>query len=931
MKKRRFISLALALLTVLGTVSAASVTTFAAEEDTERIDYFEHEFKTQEEKLATMELMLSLYGYELYFERTTGEVAYRNTETGAITFTNPYDVSKSGGGGSADTKSMLLSQILLTYTDNGKTVKMYSYTEASLRDQINVKYVKNGIRVEYAMGRVETRRLLPRVIEKSKFEELIMANISSAEHHKYVGDFYTLEDPSGKSQQEIDEMNARVPITKDMAVYVLQSDTTEREMNVLESYIKLYCPDFTYELLAEIHNEVQYVGTDNDPPLFRLSLEYYLDEYGLQVRLPANGIRFNESRFTLDSIQILPYLGAAAQDYEGYTLFPDGSGSLIRFEDLTSALTLSGKLYGPDFSYQDVQVPHSQTLRMPVFGVVENYYSEQTRTEIDADGNVNFITDRDETDRGHFVIIEDGESLASITSEHGANATHRFNSAYTTFTPRPKDTYSLANAISVNENATWTVVSKRKYTGSYTLRVIQLNDPKNEELCKQTKFYESSYVGMANAYRDYLERTGKITRLEAGSDIPLYIESFGELDSSGTFLTFPITVKKALTTTDDIKSMYDWFSEKGISNIHFRLKGFGEGGMLGSYAPYHANFQDVVGGNSGMSELADYAAEKGFAIYPDFDFTYVSADKMFDEFTYKKDAVKSINGLYSTKLEYSMVDQSTSLTGENLITSASFKKMYTSLSADLDKLFGDTKVGISAATLGSDINSDFDTADPYNREDSKLYIQNVLSAMAEKHDVMIDAGNSFAVPYATHILNAPLDSSHFTRANESVPFFGLVYHGYVNYAGTPTNMAGDTSYEKLKMIENGANPYFTLSCNNTTMLKDYFRLAKYYSVSYENWRDDVVDIYNEINEILGPLQNKIIVNHEFIDSRRIPAEKDMADFEATLGSEGDPYMITDGSVVRVTYEGGVSYLLNYNYFDVTADGVTVPAMSYIKQ
>lgn len=139
MKKRRFISLALALLTVLGTVSVAAVTTSAAEGDEERIDYFEHEFKTQEEKLATMELMLSLYGYELYFERTTGEVAYRNTETGAITFTNPYDVSKSGGGGSADTKSMLLSQILLTYTDNGKTVKMYSYTEASLRDQINVK------------------------------------------------------------------------------------------------------------------------------------------------------------------------------------------------------------------------------------------------------------------------------------------------------------------------------------------------------------------------------------------------------------------------------------------------------------------------------------------------------------------------------------------------------------------------------------------------------------------------------------------------------------------------------------------------------------------------------------------------------------------------------------------------------------------------
>lgn len=147
------------------------------------------------------------------------------------------------------------------------------------------------------MGRLETRRLLPKLIEKTKFEQLILANITNEEHLTYVRNFYTLEDPEGKSQSEVSEMNARVPITEKMAVYVLQSDTTEREMNILESYIKLYCPDFTYEVLAEIHDEVQYVGTDNDPALFRLSLEYYLDEYGLQIRLPANGIRFNESRF----------------------------------------------------------------------------------------------------------------------------------------------------------------------------------------------------------------------------------------------------------------------------------------------------------------------------------------------------------------------------------------------------------------------------------------------------------------------------------------------------------------------------------------------------------------------------------------------------------------------------------------------------------
>ena len=935
MKKNRLISLALALVTVTGAFTFGAYAADDDAEETETIDYFNHEFATQEDKLATMELMLSLYGYELYFEPVTGEVAYKNTETGAITFTNPYDVSKSGGGGSDDVKSMLLSQIILSYEENGKSYTMYSYTEAAARGQINVKYVKNGIRVEYAMGRLETRRLLPKLIEKTKFEQLILANITNEEHLTYVRNFYTLEDPEGKSQSEVSEMNARVPITEKMAVYVLQSDTTEREMNILESYIKLYCPDFTYEVLAEIHDEVQYVGTDNDPALFRLSLEYYLDEYGLQIRLPANGIRFNESRFTLDSIKILPYFGAASQDYDGYTLYPDGGGTLIRFEDLTSALTLSGKLYGSDFAYQNASVSHSQTVRMPVYGVVENYYREE-RTQTIVDGNVQFSSETIETDRGFFAIVEDGESLASITSEHGANATHKFNSAYTTFSPRPKDTYSLADAISVSADTTWTVVSDRKYTGSYTIRIIQLNDAKNESKCSQTKYYEASYVGMAKAYRDYLESTGKIKRVEDNTgNIPLYIESFGELDTSGTFLTFPTTVEKALTTFDNIKEMYDWFAEQGVTNINFRLVGFNKGGMLSQAVPYHVDFEKVVGGDSGFKELAEYANEKGFGVYPDFDFAYSHSNTILDGFSYKKDAVKSIDGRYTLKLEYSAMIQGTVNTSLNCISPGSFIKMFTSFDKDYSDIIGDTPVGISVSTLGSDINSDFDTSDPYNREDAKQFIEGTLERMNEKYSVMVDGGNAYAIPYANHILNAPLDSSHFTKASEAVPFFGMVYHGYVNFAGTPTNMAGDTDYEILKMIENGAYPYFTLSYQNTTLLKNYSDLVKYYSIDYNNWREDVVSIYNEVNSVLGSLISKRIDNHEFLEGYRVPTENELESLGVTSANTSairtEQFLINDGTIVRVSYEGGTSYLLNYNYFDVTVGNITIPAMGYIAE
>ena len=279
--------------------------------------------------------------------------------------------------------------------------------------------------------------------------------------------------------------------------------------------------------------------------------------------------------------------------------------------------------------------------------------------------------------------------------------------------------------------------------------------------------------------------------------------------------------------------------------------------------------------------------------------------------------------------------QGTVNTSLNCISPGSFIKMFTSFDKDYSDIIGDTPVGISVSTLGSDINSDFDTSDPYNREDAKQFIEGTLERMNEKYSVMVDGGNAYAIPYANHILNAPLDSSHFTKASEAVPFFGMVYHGYVNFAGTPTNMAGDTDYEILKMIENGAYPYFTLSYQNTTLLKNYFDLVKYYSIDYNNWREDVVSIYNEVNSVLGSLISKRIDNHEFLEGYRVPTENELESLGVTSANTSairtEQFLINDGTIVRVSYEGGTSYLLNYNYFDVTVGNITIPAMGYIAE
>lgn len=1025
---KKFLSVLLVLCMVVGGMTP---TVFAAkdteEEETvkETINYLKDTFATAEQKLATMTLKLERYNYQIWIEEYTAEVAFVDTKSGQILFTNPYDVATSKS--SDATKKELLSQIIIKYTENDKEIDMYSFVEAAERDQITIKNVKNGIRVEYSMGREETRKLVPRLIEKSRFEEKILSNIDDPTIYKKLSAFYTLKDPDDPTLTErgVMELKATFPITQKYAVYVFDPLASEREINQIEGWIKNYCPLYTYEELDYDHSKTEYEGSDKTPALFKLSLEYYIDENGPYVRLPANGIRFDEDLYQLEYISILPYLGASSSDYTGYTFTPDGSGAIFRNEDLAggSPVTITGKIYGQDYAYHELSGAHQEIMRLPVYGVIENYEIE---LDVDADGNpiwpavgdgeeeeeeekeeevVEDDEDEDDEendedavttepekeepetyiyteDRGFLAIIEEGASLANITTKHGGTL-HKYNSVYTTFYPRPKDTYNLADAISVGANAEWTVVSTRKYTGNYKIRLVMLTDEKIAEEKGIEDYYSVDYVGMAMAYRDYLVREGILTPLEDDNDdIPLYIESFGATETQERVLSIPMYVMTPLTTFENLKTMTEELNEAGITNINYKLTGFANGGMYAT-VPTKVKFEKVVGGNAGFTDFVSYASSKGVGVYPDFDFAYVETTEMFDGFSYRKDASKTIDNRYATKREYDASYQSFSMSGANAISPSVFNKLFQRFEANFSKL---NPSGISVGSIGSDLNSDFDKKDPYNRAECEDYTADLFEDIEAAYgNVMTDGGNAYSLKYVNHILNTSLDSSRYTNASNSVPFLGMVLHGYVNFAGTPTNMAGDIRYELLKIIENGASPYFTLSYQNTSKLKEDSDLAQYYSVNFDIWKEDLVTYYNILNDALKDVKYSPIVDHEFLIGERIPTEEELAadaeearlleeeaaekkaltdkkaemkkirekrkaeengeeyvektviDFSSLLDDEKetDGYQYTkytsdDGSIVRVTFENGVVFIINYNSFAVTTEGQTIEALSFVK-
>lgn len=980
MKKRyRIISLLLTALLLLGSLSALSVVSvFAADEsgsdsntgtdtdtdgegeegeESSEDNYTSKVYATPQEKLATMELKLTKGNYQLYVDDFSGEVATVNTVTGEILFTNPYDVGASTG--SESTKQQILSQIVVRYTDNDTEKYFYSYEMAALRDQIVVKNIKNGIRVEYTIGREQAKLLLPRLISKERFEEAILAPMAenmiggtSAFMYGKFDAYYMLKDLDElTSERAKQELIASFPIVQKMPVYVFDPDASDAEKTLCEELIKTYCPDYTYEDLDADHALTEYVSEEENPPLFKMALEYTLDDKGMSVRLPANGIRFNESLYQLSYISVLPYMGAGNSEYTGYNFYPDGSGTLFSFEDLdlTTTTTVSGKVYGTDFAYHEISGTYQQTIRYPVFGVVEdtvfynytdydsdtdeqNVYTingaivnkineareQETTSELSSMessygptyGSIvsssSMQVEKVESKRGYMAVIEEGDALAEISTYH-AGSLSDYNTMQMQFNPRPRDSYNVADSISVGTNSTWTVVSSRKYVGSYKIRYIMLSEYDEEAEAQGVKTYDASWFGMAVAYRDYLTDEGILSPLtsdEIIEDIPLYIETFGTIETLQKVMSIPVSVMTPLTTFDDIKKMYEDMNEGGIKNVNFKLTGYANGGLYET-VPYKFDIEKAVEGDLDFQVLLNYAAEmsaeenSNLGIFPDFDFNYIKYVSSFDGVSTSKHAAKTIDDRYASRREYSPTQQKYVNYYELVISPAYFSRFYEKLTENYLGAY-ENVTGISVSTLGMSLNSDFDEDEPYNREDAKEFTIKAFQFFDENYDqVMTEGGNAYTWKYVDHILGVALDSSRYNKASAAVPFIGVVLHGSMNFAGTALNMEGNMQYAILKALENGASPYFILSYQNTQYLKEDYLFSQYYSVRYDIWKDDMIEAYNTINEALKDVQDKFIIAHEFLSGVRVP---DADELEADLIDQMNEYAEAEKNAVEIAQE-----------------------------
>lgn len=793
--------------------------------------------------VADMELAAENDILKLYVNTETGEVAVFDKRNGRITRSNPTDADEDEIATETN-RNYLKSQIIVDYFNASRTEgTLDSYSYCTSREQLEVEAVENGIRFLYTMGDLTSATgIVPQYIS-SKTLDNVLANMS--------------------------EEGAKFSAKK-----FVESNVAEGYMEMLESTVKgasqlrklnKYFEEagFTTE---DYMREMENSGVEDAVPIsFMIPLEYRLNEDAVEVSIPMCAVE-EYGGGSVFRIQFLRYFGTAGKEEEGYMLVPNGSGSLVRFNNgKTTAAVYSEYVYGIDpLAAEYTVMENTENVKMALFGIFRN-------------------------DSSIFATIEDGASFSYLTAGV-AGRINEYNYVYPTFVLRGND--KLAMFGSTGNEAELPIVETNFYDANLKVRYTMLTDE------------NAGYAGAANYYRERLVEEGVLTaESETADDIKFYYDVLGGVTMTKFFLGVQYDGLYAMTTFDEAADISRDLAAKGITNQVMNYQGWMNGGY------YHDVVDKIkvpgkLGGKSSLEDLSNTVVSGGGSFYADVAFQKVSF--ISDRYSYNNETSRYYGTGYVA--DFGLVNPAnlrrTSGLGyeENLydLISPKFLVRYTDKFAK--KINRYDIQGISLRDLGDELHSDKKRTNVINREEALDVVKARLSKIeGTEKNIMINDGNDYSFAYADDMINVPLTDNDYYIVDERVPFYEMLIHGYIDYSGSVINLS-DT-YDKtdivLNLVENGASPHFIFSWENANEIKNT-GLNRFYATTYSNWKDDAVSIYTEVNNALKYVNGAAIINHEILN---------------------------DG-IRAVTYSNGVTIYINETNADKTVDGISVPARSY---
>lgn len=587
--------------------------------------------------------------------------------------------------------------------------------------------------------------------------------------------------------------------------------------------------------------------------LFTITIYYTLEEESLIVRVPLAELQCPAGILPL-SVTVLPHFGGSASESDGYLMVPDGSGALITFgSDKYSSGSYVGNVYGFDETLDtESENPKVQQVCLPVFGIKDG-------------------------DNAFLAIIEDSAALAAIQA-NSAGPYSSYNEVFSSYSVHAYQNVSIGNM----ENASKLIgIQETAYSGDIRLRYAFLDSA------------EADYSGMAAYYRQYLTEKEGLQPLEPADSMPLNLELLGSVDKLKSMLGIKYQGMESLTTVEQTIEILEQLQQQDIGRINLKYTGWMNGGIR-QELPTSISVEHAVGGEKGMEALRDYAIQAGVTLYPAVNFLTTPVDsKGFNVF---RMAAMQVDQKDAKAYHYNMVTRM----GEDydsILSPAVLGRVIERFNAAYEKW---NISNLCLNDMGSVLYADYTKDNPIDRETAVNILRSLQTELLSGYDsLMVNGGFSYMMPCADVALNVPFSDSSYDMMDEPIPFFQMVFHGYVAYSGSPLNLSYDFETDLLRVIEYGGAPYFQLMAADGSAIKntEYSYLC---SNNYDIWKDRLIQAYEKVNDALAPVQSLQMTGHQKL------AE----------------------DLYRTDYENGWSVYVNYSDAVQQADGTSIPAKGY---
>jgi len=595
-------------------------------------------------------------------------------------------------------------------------------------------------------------------------------------------------------------------------------------------------------------------------------VRYSLDGGEFVAEILTNGVG-ETSDNKIKRIEILPFLGYGGMEDEGFYLVPDGSGVIIYFNNgKTGAKTYELPLYGFDNGTNDKVISATQALRTS-FTLSENGYLPVYGV------NCN--------DEGFVAIVTKGAGRSTVYARVAGQYTS-YNNIWTGYNYRMTGTVRLMQK-EMTESVTSIGERKPETSINYEIRYVFLDKG------------AAGLADMAGAYRDHLIRAEGLTRRTVEGDIPFYLDLYGYIVKTKSFMGIPRDTKIVTTPISKAVELVDLLSPD-IGNVVLKYNHWMKDGYYDKIQT-GAKVEGKVGSRKELKSLQDRLSDMGGALYLSTDLVniYKTGNK-----------VSKFNNVLNSVANTPLMQNVFSL--DTASVDARYDSWYLVRLLDLP---GYMDVFLKNFTKNGYRNAAFESigsmaySDLSSRGLSRSRVPEVIGDALEKADealdgIMISGANDFAAVKATHILDTSGKSSNYDIVDTNVPFYQMVFHGYAYYGIGATNLSSNPDDMLLKCLEYGASPTFSWVTDNFDELVGS-RTNYLFSADYGKWLDYAVGHYKEINGILKDVSTLTIT-----DYKRLA-----------------------GNVYATTYGGAYTIVVNYNNYDVDIDGVKILAKGYI--